>query len=62
MINPVFAISAIWRRREPKTIALGGVATGIMNAMEAEMVAGSIRSSGSICHSMAKAARIGRKI
>ena len=47
---------------EPKTIAFGGVATGIMKAQLAASVAGTIRSSGSTLIAAAVAPRIGRKV
>ena len=62
MINPVLAISAIVIRLVPKIMALGGVATGIIKAMEAESVAGSIRNNGLISMETDKPARIGRII
>jgi len=45
---PSRAISLTVSRCEPKTIALGGVATGNINAKLALSVAGTIRISGSI--------------
>ena len=45
-ISPVFAISNILIFPEPKTIALGGVATGNMKAKEADIVIGSISKRG----------------
>ncbi len=42
---------------EPKTVALGGVATGIMKAREAEIVAGSMGSSGLNCSALTGRAR-----
>ena len=44
----------------PKTIAFGGVATGSMNANDAEIVAGIISSIGFISIATASDARIGR--
>ena len=38
--NPIKAISAILTRPLPNIIALGGVATGIIKAQDAEKVAG----------------------
>ena len=43
---PARAICAMLIRLLPKTMAFGGVATGIMNAHEADIVAGIIRTSG----------------
>lgn len=45
--KPVFAISPIVTLPEENTIALGGVATGSIKAMDAEMVAGIISRRGS---------------
>jgi hypothetical protein len=59
---PVFAISAMRRRRVPKIIAFGGVATGIIKAQEADRVAGIIRSKGLILIATATPAKIGRTI
>ena len=47
---PTLAISEILIRPLPKIMALGGVATGIINAQDAEIVAGIISSSGLICN------------
>ena len=47
---------------DAKTKAFGGVATGIMNAKLAAMVAGTIISSGSIPQLSATAAKIGSRI
>jgi len=44
------AISEILIRPLPNIIALGGVATGIMNAQDAEIVAGIISSKELICN------------
>ena len=55
---------AIWRivsRWLLNTMALGGVATGNMNAKLALMVAGTMINAGSICAVSAAAARIGSK-
>lgn len=46
IMKPVRAICPTVIRPLPKTIAFGGVATGIMNAMEAESVAGTMRKRG----------------
>ncbi len=44
--SPFLAIWGILTHPLPKTIAFGGVATGIMNANEAESVAGTISIKG----------------
>ena len=62
MINPVVAISAIFILFVPKIIALGGVATGNIKAIEAETVAGSIRNNGLISIETDNPAKIGRII
>ncbi len=62
MNTPIFAISAILIRPLPKMMALGGVATGIMKAHEAESVAGIISISGLTRMATATEARIGRII
>ena len=62
MTKPVLAISAIFILLVPKIMALGGVATGSMNAIEADMVAGIIRNNGFISMETASPARIGRII
>ena len=60
--RPVLAISAMRSRLVPKIMALGGVATGIIKAQEAESVAGTIRSKGLIFIATATPARIGKTI
>ena len=50
------------KRLLPKTMAFGGVATGIMKAQEADIVAGIISTSGCTPVATATAARIGRII
>ena len=45
-INPARAISEMVTQPLPKTIALGGVATGNINANEADKVAGIISING----------------
>ncbi len=45
-INPFLAICITVIRFDPKIIALGGVATGSIKAMEALIVAGIIKSKG----------------
>ena len=46
MMIPLRTIRPISTLPEPKTMALGGVATGSMNAHDAEIVAGTISKSG----------------
>ena len=46
---------------DEKTIAFGGVATGSMNAMDAEMVVGIMRSNGSRFRAMAVPFITGRR-
>ena len=60
--TPTLAISAILIRPLPKTIALGGVATGIINAQDAESVAGIISNIGFAFMAKATEANIGRII
>lgn len=60
--TPVLAISAIRRRLVPKIIALGGVATGIIKAQEAESVAGTIRRRGLTFMATATPAKMGKTI
>lgn len=60
MIKPVFAITPIDILFEPNTIALGGVATGSMNAIDALTVAGSISKSGLICILTERPANMGK--
>ena len=60
--SPILAISGIRTRSLPKTMALGGVATGIMNAHDADRVAGIISNSGCRFVATATEARIGRII
>ena len=62
IITPAFAISEILILPLPKIIALGGVATGIMNAQEADRVAGIISNNGLVFMANATDARIGRII
>ena len=45
-IRPVLAMSIILSRPVPKIMALGGVATGSIKAMDAARVAGIINSNG----------------
>ena len=44
--TPTFAISLIFNRWLPNITAFGGVATGSINARDAESVAGIIKKSG----------------
>ncbi len=60
--NPVLTICGMVICPVEKTMALGGVATGSINAQEAEIAAGAINRSGLILAAMAVAARIGIKI
>jgi len=62
IISPTKAISAILIREQPKIIALGGVATGIINAHDAEIVAGIINKSGFTFIVLATDATTGRII
>lgn len=57
--KPVLAISIIVIRLVPKIIALGGVAAGIMNAIEADKVAGTINNKGWMCVAIAIPANTG---
>ena len=60
LINiPTLAISEIFIRPLPNTIALGGVATGIINAQDADIVAGIISNKGLVSMAMATDANIG---
>ena len=60
--TPALAISAILTLPLPKTMALGGVATGIMKAQEAESVAGIISIKGFTCMAKPTEAKMGRII
>jgi len=60
--RPVFTISKIFILLEEKIIVFGGVATGSMNAIEAESVAVIIRSNGLIPMATETEAKIGRII
>ena len=63
LINtPALAISEILIRPLPNNIALGGVATGIINAQEAEIVAGIISNRGLVSITTTTDAKIGRII
>ena len=56
---PVLTMVCIGIKPEPKTIALGGVATGSMKAHDAASVAGISTSIGSIALDSAAAANMG---
>lgn len=60
--TPILAMSKMRTLLLPKIIALGGVATGIMNAQEADIVAGIISIKGCSPVATATAARIGKII
>ncbi len=60
--KPFRAISITFKRPEPKTIALGGVATGSINAIEPDSVAGSIKSNGFISIDTDNPASMGKSI
>ena len=59
---PILAISGTRTRLLPKMMALGGVATGIMKAQDAEIVAGIISIKGCSPVATATAANMGRII
>ena len=59
--NPVFAISITEMRLLPKTMALGGVATGSINATRPSM-AGSIKSRGLGSMLTTSTARMGYRV
>ncbi|KKQ38411.1 MAG: Pseudouridine synthase [Candidatus Moranbacteria bacterium GW2011_GWF2_37_7] len=61
-IKPVLAICLIVTFPELNTIALGGVATGSINANDADKVAGIINSNGLMFIATAIAASIGSKV
>ena len=60
--KPTLTISIIRILPLPNIIAFGGVATGIMNAHDAESVAGIINNSGFVFMTTATDERIGRII
>ena len=60
--KPVFTISLIFKRLLPKTMALGGVATGNIKANEAAMVAGTIKNNGLIFTATDTAANMGKNV
>ncbi len=59
---PVRTISLISNFPEPKTTALGGVATGSIKAQEAAKVALTIKSTGSMPKATAMEAKIGNSM
>jgi len=59
---PTLDMSDTRKRSVPKTIALGGVATGNIKAKEQESVPGIIKKRGLIRRETANAARIGNSI
>ena len=59
---PALAISETLIRPEPKIIAFGGVATGSINANDAEIVAGIIKYSGLTFIAVAIEAKIGSSV
>ena len=60
--NPARHICGIVCSPDPKTMALGGVATGIMNAQLAASAAGTITRYGLTPSLGARAARIGTSV
>ena len=60
--NPVRDMSITFSRFVPKTIALGGVATGNINANDPAIVAGSINNNGLISILIARPAKTGKKV
>src|SRR5690606_15731305 len=61
-IKPALTISMIRRELLPKTMALGGVAIGIMKAIDAAIVTGTIRSKGGMWEVWAIPATMGKAI
>ena len=59
---PLRIICSMETRPVPNTIALGGVATGIMNAQEQEIVTGTINSNGCTPTAIASPAMTGNNI
>lgn len=59
---PFFTISGIWRYPEPKTTALGGVATGSIKAHEAATAVATIRTNGCMSILIAMGAKTGSSI
>ncbi len=62
IIKPVLIMSRMRRRPDANTIAFGGVATGIMNAIDADNVTGSINNRGLISICFATEATTGSSI
>lgn len=60
--RPELDISRTFNLLVPKIMALGAVAEGNINAKEADMVAGSIKSSGFTSILMARPAKTGKKV
>ena len=60
--KPAFIISGIVSLPEPKTIALGGVATGSMNAQLAARTTGIVRATGAISSATATAPTTGKNV
>jgi len=61
-INPVLAISIILILPVPKMMAFGGVATGNMKAIDAESVAGIMKSKGFVWVDIDNPAKTGSNI
>ena len=59
-INPFRAISITLNLPDPNTMALGGVATGSINAHDAATVAGTIKKNGCSPMAIAVAPKMGR--
>ena len=57
--NPFLTISGIFKKPEPKTIAFGGVATGNINAHEADTEAATINTNGCKSNSRQMGAKMG---
>lgn len=55
-------ISEIFNRRAPKTMALGGVATGNIKAKDPATVAGTIKNKGLMRKATAMEAKTGKKV
>jgi hypothetical protein len=62
IIIPVWIMSLIFSNPEPKTTALGGVATGSMKAQDAAIVAEIINRNGCTSILIAIGANIGKSI
>lgn len=61
-MSPVRAMCFIFMKPDPKTMALGGVATGRRNEQEAMRVTGRRKKRGSLCKATAIEAMMGRKV